>query len=116
MDYTSNETEPGLTVTTISGALTRGSKGEELEWALERLIEGGCRKLILDMSAVHYIDSAGLGVLVGTTGKMNQAGGKLKLAGVTDKVMMVIKVTKVDQVLSCETDVQSAAKAIGAAA
>ena len=116
MEYTSTETEPGLTVMTISGALTRGSKGEELEWALERLIEGGCRKMILDMSAVHYIDSAGLGVLVGTAGKMSQAGGKLKLAGVTDKVMMVIRVTKVDQVLACETDVPSASKALGATA
>ena len=47
---------------------------------------------------------------------MSQAGGKLKLAGVTDKVMMVIRVTKVDQVLACETDVPSASKALGATA
>ncbi len=116
MEYQSNETETGVTVMRVSGMLTRGSKGEQFEWALEQLISDGARKLIIDLSAVPYVDSAGLGILVGTVGKMNKAGGKLRVAGLNDRVMQVVKLTQVDRVLSVDQDVEASSKALGATA
>jgi anti-sigma B factor antagonist len=55
------------------------------------------QSLILDMSAVPYIDSAGIGVLVGAYVTHQKAGRSLTLVGVTDRVRSTMQVTHVEQ-------------------
>jgi anti-sigma B factor antagonist len=53
--------------------------------------------LILDFSAVPYIDSAGIGALVGAYVHRQKAGRKLLLVGVQPRVRTALQVTKVEQ-------------------
>ncbi len=115
MEFTCKQLESDIAAIDISGPLTRGSKGEELEWELDRLIKDGSRKILIDMSASSYMDSAGLGILVGATGKMNEAGGRLRLAGINDKVLNVIRMTKLDKVLAIDENVEASLTVLGAA-
>jgi anti-sigma B factor antagonist len=55
------------------------------------------QSLILDMSAVPYIDSAGIGALVGAYVTHQKAGRNLALVGVTDRVRNTMQVTHVEQ-------------------
>jgi len=52
---------------------------------------------VLDLSSVPYVDSAGIGVLVNGLVSCKNNGRTLVLAGVAERVMTVLKVTKVDQ-------------------
>jgi anti-anti-sigma factor len=56
-------------------------------------------RLILDMTEVHYIDSAGLGVLVNGYVSAERAGRAFLLAGVTPRVHTLLELTQVHKVL-----------------
>lgn len=53
--------------------------------------------LILDLSAVPYIDSAGIGSLVGANVSRQRNGRRLALVGVNERVMNALKITNVGQ-------------------
>src|ERR1700751_1804849 len=53
--------------------------------------------LIMDFTGVPYIDSAGIGALVGAYVSQNKEGRKLALVGVSDRLITALKVTRVEQ-------------------
>lgn len=55
--------------------------------------------LVLDLQGVTFIDSSGLGAIVGTFQAIRQAGGSLYLYGIQPSVQMVIELVGLDQVL-----------------
>jgi anti-sigma B factor antagonist len=55
------------------------------------------RELILDFTGVQYIDSAGIGSLVGAYVSHQKEGRSLVLVGVTERVLNALKVTRVEQ-------------------
>jgi len=55
------------------------------------------RALIIDFTAVPYIDSAGIGALVGAYVTHNKDGRSLALVGVSDRIHSALEVTRVEQ-------------------
>ena len=53
--------------------------------------------LILDLTAVPYMDSAGIGALVGAYVNHQKEGRSLALVGVSDRVRGALQVTRVEQ-------------------
>ena len=53
--------------------------------------------LIMDFTNVPYIDSAGIGALVGAYVSQNKDGRKLALVGVSERLITALKVTRVEQ-------------------
>ena len=64
--------------------------------------------LILDMMAVPYIDSAGIGALVGAYVTRQKEGRRLALAGVTERVRNAMHVTRVEQFFAFFETVEAA--------
>ncbi len=64
--------------------------------------------LILDLSDVPYIDSAGIGCLVGAHISREHASRKLIVAGASERLINALKVTKVDQLFQFATDIEQA--------
>ena len=64
--------------------------------------------IILDMAQVPYVDSAGLGTILMFHVSAEKNGRKLALAGVTDRVLSLIRMTRVDMVLSMFPSVEAA--------
>jgi anti-sigma B factor antagonist len=56
--------------------------------------------LVIDMTAVPYIDSAGIGALVGVQVNRQKDGRTLLLVGVTDRVRTALQVTKVESLFT----------------
>ena len=69
------------------------------------------RSLILDLSQVPYIDSAGIGALVGAYVTRQHDGRSLALAGVTDRVRNALQVTRVEQFFKFFDTVEAAQRA-----
>ena len=64
----------------------------------QTLVRGNTsRKLILDLTGVPYIDSAGIGALVGAYVNHQKDGRSLALVGVTQRVRDAMQVTRVEQ-------------------
>jgi anti-sigma B factor antagonist len=100
--------EPDITLATIEGRMNLGSNLMFLEGDLKKLVESGTRKLVVDMAGVDYIDSAGIGVLVGTAGLLRQVGGEMKLIGPQQRVADIFKMVRVHLVLPIMPDLKSA--------
>lgn len=67
----------------------------------ERLLEqmqNGCVDLILDLNGVSFIDSSGLGVLVGTLRRVRENSGTLRIVCGRDNVLKVFSITGLDKV------------------
>ena len=54
----------------------------------------GDKKILLNLSEVSYIDSSGIGELVSGYTTVSNAGGKLKLLGLTKRVQDLLQITK----------------------
>lgn len=56
-------------------------------------IDGGARKLLIDLSAVNYIDSASVGCLMDIYRSMNEHSGTIKLFGLQERVETMVSMT-----------------------
>jgi anti-sigma B factor antagonist len=89
----------GVTVASIEGRMTLGTNLMFLEGDLKKLVEAGSRRLVLDLGGVLTIDSAGLGVLIGTAALLRKANGEIRIANVQPKVQEIFDIVRVHQVL-----------------
>jgi anti-sigma B factor antagonist len=75
------------------------------------LIAAGRTRIVIDLSGTEFIDSSGLGALVSCLKKTRQAGGDLRIAGPTQHVLTVFKLTNLDRVLKTVPTAELAAAA-----
>lgn len=67
----------------------------------ERLIavlDGSAQYLAIDMDGVEFIDSTGLGVLVGALRRARSAGGDLRVVCTSPRILKVLEITGLDAV------------------
>ncbi|MDR3566172.1 MAG: STAS domain-containing protein [Negativicutes bacterium] len=69
---------------------------------IEEKIEQGCRMLVLDFSAMIYIDSSGLSVLLAVNKQVHACGGRMVLTGLNEEVRNFFAVTYLDQIFVIE--------------
>ena len=78
----------------LRGKLTIGSGDELLKDKIHSLIQQGHRNLLLNLAAVPYVDSAGLGAIVSSYTTVSREGGSLKLVGLTSRIEDLLAITK----------------------
>lgn len=92
MDFKSFQ-QDGVTIFQVSGEINL-STSPELKKNFEKQ---SCKKLVIDLEKVSYIDSSGLATLVEILKKVKGQGGTLGLAGMSDKVKSLFEITKLDK-------------------
>jgi anti-sigma B factor antagonist len=90
-------TSGGLAAVAVRGELDIHS-APELRAALVGVLDGGATKLVIDLGGVAFMDSSGLGVLVGAHRRLDHLGSKLQLVGVQDPVARLLSVTGLTRV------------------
>lgn len=103
---------PGVAVVRFTGALTLGTSLHAVDAQVQKTIKEGSAKVVLDMAAVPYMDSAGLGTLVQASGLAKQQGGELRLCGVSERVAELIRMTRTDGLLPMDADVDASLSAL----
>src|SRR5258708_5769441 len=88
------------TLVTIRGRMLLSPEFRELESLVEELSTHPRTYLIVDLSNVVQIDSRGMGLFISTHGKLEKAGGALRLAGAHGAVQDAFHVTRLDTVFS----------------
>lgn len=112
LDCTTRAAEPDITIFELKGRLTLGTRLTEIEWAIRTAIQGGCRKLVLDLEHLDFIDSAGLGMLVMCAGLMSQCQGRLCVAAATPRVAQVFEVTNLELMVALHPTADSACRSL----
>jgi anti-sigma B factor antagonist len=99
-------------IISFAGNLTLGMGLGLAASQIQNLIDNGVCRMVFDMTTVPYIDSSGLGVLVHTYGLTLQKGGMLRLCCLNERVAALLKMTKMDAVLSVDGDASKSLAAI----
>jgi anti-sigma B factor antagonist len=72
----------------------------------------GYKNLVLDMSAVKYVDSSGLSALLVGNREFSKEGGIFVIANPQEHVMKLIKISMLDKVFSIVDSIEEAAEAV----
>jgi anti-sigma B factor antagonist len=103
---------PGQRVLVLSGVLTISTLFAFQEFTHTDKSEA----LIVDLSSVPYIDSAGLGSMITAYVSREREARKMVLVGVNDRIKMVMTVSGVDQLFQTYATIDEAEKTLAAAA
>ena len=115
MQIDQKQVQPDVTVVTLTGRMVLGNELQRLEQAIDDLVKKQQKKIVFDLAHVDYIDSSGLGVLVSCMSKAKAAGGQLRVAGISDRVMKLFKMTRLDSTLRIDATVEAACSALAEA-
>ncbi len=85
-------------VVAVEGRLT-ATGAPRLRQAVDDAVAAGRPHVVVDMAATEFIDSSGIGALIGGLKSARLADGDLRIAAVPDSVRRVLKLTNLDRVL-----------------
>ncbi|MBT2566287.1 STAS domain-containing protein [Arthrobacter sp. ISL-85] len=106
MNFTS-ELRDSYAEVTADGRLNMVAAPQLREF-IGNLITDGSPRIVLNLEKTSFMDSSGLGALIGCLKAARQAGGDLRIAGVTPQVRMVLQLTSMDKVLAPYATVEEA--------
>lgn len=81
---------------------------EEFNQEVNRHLESGCKKIIIDCRNLGYISSLGIGSLVALKTRLNRQGGTVKLSTLRGPVAQLMKAVRLDKMLDIYGDLEFA--------
>lgn len=106
---------PGYAVVAVAGEIDAGTESRFRD-ALTSVLSRGVLRLIVDLSGVAFMASAGIGVLMGVRRILVDSNGQLALACPHGEVAQVLKLTGVSEVIPVAASVPAAVTALSALA
>lgn len=95
----------GVTVVAVTGEVDLFT-APNLKDRIADLISGGQSRLAVDLEGVEFMDSTGLGVLIGALKRCKEAGGTLALVAPPEPVLKVLSITGLDKVFQIHDNVE----------
>ena len=105
---TSTRTLGGVVILDCYGQIVMGEETAFLRHQVKGLLNES-RRIVLNLGEVNYMDSSGLGALVGVYTSARIVGGEIKLAGLTRRVKDVLQVTKLGSIFEFYDTAEEAA-------
>lgn len=105
-----------VAIVDLSGKVTLGENTGILRDELRSVLAQGNKNIVLNMAGVSYVDSAGLGELVGAYTTATNQGGSVKLLHLQGKMKDLMQITKLYSIFPTFEDEQSAVASFGAGA
>jgi anti-sigma B factor antagonist len=90
-----------------------GESAQFLAQALERLLAEEQGNVLVDLERINYIDSTGIGELVGYFGKFRERERRLVLVKPADRIKKLLEIAKLDRVFASYDDLETALAAEG---
>ena len=90
------------------GRIAFGEGVTKLREAIANLSASGCKKVILNLKNVDYVDSSGMGEIVRCHMTISKQGGQLKLSNLNKMVHELLQATAMNKVFDIHTDEDSA--------
>lgn len=103
----SKSTDQNYTVVNISGRLDT-TNYQDLEKALQEIVDGGVKNIIIDASGMNYISSSGLRIFLMFLKKINVLGGRFVISGMQEGIHEIFKISGFTSIFEIYTDTETA--------
>lgn len=87
-------TQGDVTIIDVKGRITLGSGNVEMREKVNDILDLGKKRLILNLAELSYLDSSGVGTLVGCYTSAQNREAELKLVNLTHKIRDLLAITK----------------------
>ena len=108
------ETENAV-ILEVTGRITLGAPGPSLQDRVRELLDSGRKNIILDLGGVTFLDSSGLGQLVGSYATAVSRGSEIRLLNLNKRVYDLMQITKLYTVFAIYANEATAVKSFEAA-
>ncbi len=106
---TINKNQKGsILILQLEGELMGGPETENFRELIDEAIKNETNKVVLDMAGVKWMNSSGLGMLMGALTSLRSSGGDMKLANISESVRRPIKITRLDSIFEEYDNVEQA--------
>jgi anti-sigma B factor antagonist len=105
----------GVVILDLSGKLVLGESVQNLRDKVNSVIQQDLKRVVVNLSAVTYMDSSGIGELARSYTTVTRHGGTLKLLGLTSKISDLLAITKLLTVFDVYDKEKEAVASFGAA-
>jgi anti-sigma B factor antagonist len=102
----------GITILTV-GRVLKGTLESLLKERIDQLVGEGRLQIVIDLKHVPYVDSSEIGRLIRAHLSVRQAGGRVRLCNLAEKVSAVLRMTRLDTVLELYQTEDEALASIG---
>ena len=100
----------------IDGEIRRTDAPQQtLHSLVEAQLDRGRRNVLLNLGGVEFIDSFGVGQILASYISTQNLGGKLKLCGISQKLLLIFQITMLHKVLEIHEDCDRALESFGKA-
>ncbi len=97
----------GVAVVHCTGRLNM-AEAPQLKQMVDTVVAEGAPRVVVDLSGTPFVDSSGLGALIGGLKTARQAGGDLRIAGAGEQILAVLGLTNLDRILRPYATVEDA--------
>ncbi len=98
----------GVVIIALSGKIMGGPEAGEINEQINNFIDKGKINIIIDLKQVEWMNSSGLGILIGVITTLKNNSGKMVLTNVSERILNLLKITKLINVFEIEQDFDSA--------
>ena len=95
----------------LKGNVMGGEDTKDFNELLHKLIDKGKTRIVVDLGGVKFMNSSGLGMLIGGLTTVKKADGIFKLANVTEKIESLLIITKLITIFETYDSVDKAVEA-----
>ncbi len=97
----------GTLVAKIRGEIDHHTSGELREVLDKELMEKSIKNLVLDFNDVSFMDSSGIGVIVGRYKKIDALGGQIMIIRAKPQVDKILELSGIKKILKCKEEVKN---------
>jgi len=93
MNYSVSE-QDDIVVISLSGKIMGGPEATEINEKFNQLIDDKKLKIVIDLDSVEWMNSSGLGILIGAVSLFRKNNGQLRIINVSERIQNLLKITK----------------------
>lgn len=103
----------GVVVLSLKSSMMGGSDATKINEEIHQLVEQNKKQIVLNLKELEWINSSGLGILVGNLTTVKNSGGNLFLCNLSEKISNLLSITKLSAIFQCYESVDEAVQAFG---
>lgn len=109
-------TQGDVSILDLDGNLALGPAVSTFRDHVQDLVEAGQKKILVNLLRVAFVDSSGIGSMVGAHTSLESAGGQCKFYGAQPRVLQALKMTHMIEIFDMHEKEESALTSFGASA
>ena len=107
MNYSVSE-QGDIVVISLNGKIMGGPEATEINEKFNQLIDDNKLKIVINLENVDWMNSSGLGIIIGAVSLFRKNNGQLRIINVSERIQNLLKITKLAGIFESSNSLEEA--------